>query len=341
MAVPNGWSRGVSVLRMHSPCLPLRTGCTALPRSFASTASHEHTHTRDAGQGTSRFNWAALGAFAVAGAGLLAHHVIASEPVDYDAVRKDIEALLEDEDYDDGSFGPILVRLAWHASGTFNIFDGTGGSNGATMRFNPEAHDGANAGLDVARHRLEPIKRKYPGITYADLWTLAACVAIEFMGGPVVPWQPGRLDKKDGSHCPPVGRLPDAAKAEDHIRAVFYRMGLSDREIVALIGAHCLGRCHTNRSGYEGPWTHAPTTFSNEFFEELLHNKWTERKWKGPVQFENAPSKELVMLPTDMALLHDKEFRKWVEAFANDEKLFFKEFAAAFAKLLALGVAKK
>lgn len=45
-------------------------------------------------------------------------------------------------------------------------------------------------------------------------------------------------------------------------------------EMVALIGAHALGRCHTDRSGYNGPWTNAPTTFSNLYFQELLHNKW-------------------------------------------------------------------
>jgi cytochrome c peroxidase len=44
--------------------------------------------------------------------------------------------------------------------------------------------------------------------------------------------------------------------------------------MVALIGAHTLGRCHTDRSGYKGPWTNAPTTFSNLYFQELLNNKW-------------------------------------------------------------------
>lgn len=49
----------------------------------------------------------------------------------------------------DGSYGPLLVRLAWHASGTFDAKSGTGGSNGATMRFAPESGHGANAGLKV------------------------------------------------------------------------------------------------------------------------------------------------------------------------------------------------
>jgi catalase (peroxidase I) len=50
-------------------------------------------------------------------------------------------------------------------------------------RFNPESDYGANAGLKVARDLLEPLKKKFPLISYADLWTLAGCVAVEDMGG--------------------------------------------------------------------------------------------------------------------------------------------------------------
>lgn len=55
-------------------------------------------------------------------------------------------------------------------------------------------------------------------------------------------------------NCTPDGRLPDGDKGADHIRKIFYRMGFNDNEIVALSGAHALGRCHTDRSGFEGPW---------------------------------------------------------------------------------------
>lgn len=70
----------------------------------------------------------------------------------------------------DGSYGPVLVRLAWHCSGTYDKETNSGGSNGATMRFAPESNHGANAGLDAARAKLEPIKAKFPQITYSDLW---------------------------------------------------------------------------------------------------------------------------------------------------------------------------
>lgn len=78
---------------------------------------------------------------------------------DYQKVYDEIARLLEEKDeYDDGSYGPVLVRLAWHASGTYDAATGTGGSNGATMRFAPEGDHGANAGLKHARDFLEPVK---------------------------------------------------------------------------------------------------------------------------------------------------------------------------------------
>jgi len=257
--------------------------------------------------------------------------------VDYGAVRRDIEALLEDAKYDDGSYGPVFIRLAWHAAGTFDKKDSSGGSNGATMRYVGESGYGANAGLATARDRLEKVKSKYPGISYADLWTLAGCVAIESMGGPKIDWRPGRSDHSGPKSPVPDGRLPDASQGQRHVRDIFYRMGFNDQEIVALVGAHAVGRCHTDRSGYEGPWTNSPTVFSNDFYVQLLKRKWTERKWSGPKQYEDE-SKNLMMAPADLALIQDPEFKKWVEKYAEDEDLWHADFAKAFKKLIELGV---
>lgn len=266
--------------------------------------------------------------------------IASSSSVDYGAVRKAIaDAMDSNADYDGiGSYGPVLVRLAWHCAGTYDKNTGTGGSDGATMRFAPESNHGANAGLKVARDLLEPIKKKFPGITYADLYTLAGAVAIEEMGGPTIPWKPGRRDAASGAECPPDGRLPDASKDAKHIRDVFGRMGFDDREMVALIGAHALGKCHTDRSGYDGPWTYSPTSWSNAYFTELKNpDGWRRRKWNGPTQYENK-NQDLMMLPADMALLWDKGFKKYVDEFAADADAFDKAFAAAFGKLLELGV---
>ena len=72
---------------------------------------------------------------------------------------------------------------------------------------------------------------------------------------------------------------------------VFYRMGFDDREIVALSGAHALGRCHPDASGYDGPWTPTPTTLNNGYYSLLLNVEWTPRDWDGPFQYED-PSEE-------------------------------------------------
>ncbi|KAI0378973.1 heme peroxidase [Hypomontagnella monticulosa] len=267
-------------------------------------------------------------------------------------VKAAVRALLHQPGYDDGSAGPVLVRLAWHSAGTYDAASGTGGSNGAGMRYEAEGGDPANAGLQHARAFLEPIKAKFPWITYADLWTLAAIVAIEEMGGPAIPWRGGRTDFTDESKVPPRGRLPDAAQGSDHLRHIFFRMGFDDQEIVALSGAHNLGRCHTDRSGFEGKWVNNPTRFSNQYFKVLLAN---EKAWKrkrldnGVEQFvyveedpdlqaEGEEVEELMMLPTDMALLSDPKFRPWVEKYAKDKDLFFDHFSKVFAKLMELGI---
>ncbi|KAL2919103.1 heme peroxidase [Polyrhizophydium stewartii] len=262
----------------------------------------------------------------------------AAKPLNYQEVYNAIAEALDNSDYDDGSYGPVLVRLAWHAAGTYDKNTGTGGSNGATMRFNPESAHGANAGLSVARDLLEPIKKRFPQISYSDLWSLAGVVAIQEMGGPTIPWRPGRKDADTSAACTPDGRLPDASQAHDHLRNIFYRMGFNDQEIVALAGAHALGRCHTDRSGYEGPWTFSPTTFSNSYFKLLLSERWVDKKWSGPKQAVDKATGSLMMLPADLALINDRVFKKHVAEYAKDENKFFADFAAAFKKLEELGV---
>ncbi len=118
------------------------------------------------------------------------------------------------------------------------------------MRHATESADPANAGLMEAIKFVTPIQAANPWISHADLWTLAGVEAIAAMGGPKVPWQPGRTDYKDDSeaneHRGNVGdRLPDGALGAKHLRDVFGRMGYSDKEIVALSGAHTLGKYKT------------------------------------------------------------------------------------------------
>ena len=118
----------------------------------------------------------------------------------------------------------------------------------------------------------------------------------------------------------------------------------TSQAIVALSGAHAVGRCHTDRSGYWGPWTYSETTFSNEYFRLLLseEEQWqpkTEhrgKKWTGPPQFVNGKG-DLMMLHTDMALLWDPSFKKWVDIYKNDEERWFNDFAKYYQQLNELG----
>ncbi|KAH7542566.1 hypothetical protein FEM48_Zijuj02G0087600 [Ziziphus jujuba var. spinosa] len=170
---------------------------------------------------------------------------------------------------------PIMLRLAWHSAGTFDVKTRTGGPFG-TIKHPSELAHGANNGLDIA----------------------------------------------DKPEPPPEGRLPDATKGTDHLRTVFgHQMGLSDQDIVALSGGHTLGRCHKERSGFEGPWTTNPLIFDNTYFKELLSGE----------------KEGLLQLPTDKALLNDPVFRPLVEKYAADEDAFFADYTEAHLKLSELG----
>lgn len=271
--------------------------------------------------------------------------------VDLHKVRESISQVVETdaEKRGDGtSLAGTFIRLAWHASGTYQSSDNSGGSNGGRQRFKPESTYGNNAGLDKARAALEPVKSKFPELSYADLYTFAGVVAVEEAGGPTIEYCVGREDDVDGQKSDPKDRLPNADMGSrkstiQHMRDIFSRMGLTDQEMVALLGAHAMGRCHTDRSGYWGPWTNAETTFSNEYFRLLVEERWSPKMthngkpWTGPDQFEDATG-TLMMLPVDMALLAEPAFKKYVLKYAKDEDAFFQDFALAFSKLLHLGV---
>eukprot|EP00616_Rhizochromulina_sp_CCMP1243_P001375 CAMPEP_0118987320 /NCGR_PEP_ID=MMETSP1173-20130426/43936_1 /TAXON_ID=1034831 /ORGANISM="Rhizochromulina marina cf, Strain CCMP1243" /LENGTH=297 /DNA_ID=CAMNT_0006938161 /DNA_START=124 /DNA_END=1014 /DNA_ORIENTATION=- len=238
--------------------------------------------------------------------------------------------------------GPILIRLSWHDAGVFADGNGlTGGCPNAAMRFTDggEGAFGANAGLpDVALGLLEPITAKYVEdggfLSHADLWTLAANVAIKVMGGPDVPTRFGRTDAKDSSESveSQVGRLPDGDKGSDHLRDIFQPKGFSDKDIVVLSGAHTVGECHLDRSGFDGPWTEEPLKFDNTYFKEMMAKSYdAETASQGCPQHRNADTKT-IMLISDLALLEDPAFKPHVETYAADQSAFFKDFVSAWVK---------
>ncbi|KAK2659468.1 hypothetical protein Ddye_006001 [Dipteronia dyeriana] len=261
----------------------------------------------------------------------------ASDPDQLKSAREDIKELLK------STFcHPILVRLGWHDSGTYNKnieeFPQRGGANGS-LRFEVELNHAANAGLVNALKLIQSIKDKYSAVTYADLFQLASATAIEEAGGPKIPMKYGRVDVSGPEQCPEEGRLPAAGPPSpaDHLREVFYRMGLNDKDIVALSGAHTLGRSRPERSGWGKPetkytkngpgapggqsWTAQWLKFDNSYFKDIKERR----------------DEDLLVLPTDAVLFEDPSFKVYAEKYAEDQELFFKDYAEAHAKLSNLG----
>ncbi|KAH9608353.1 hypothetical protein KSS87_017808 [Heliosperma pusillum] len=188
---------------------------------------------------------------------------------------------------------PIMLRLAFHDAGTFDAKTKTGGPNG-TIRL--ELSSPPNNGIKVAVDLCEPVKAKHPKITYADIY-------------------------QDAPQQDSTAGLPNPGGDAEHLRDVFHRMGLSDRDIVALSGSHTLGRAHQDRSGFDGPFTPEPLKFDNSYYVEL-------RKGESP---------GLVKFPSDKVLTQDPVFRKYVQIYAQDEKTFFAHYAESHKKMSELG----
>ncbi len=200
--------------------------------------------------------------------------------LDLAAVKKDLLAVMTDsQDWwpaDFGHYGPLFIRMAWHAAGTYRIRDGRGGAGSGQQRFAPLNSWPDNVSLDKARRLLWPTKQKYGRkLSWADLLILAGNVALEsmgfktfgFAGGRPDVWEPdevywGSEDKWLGDKRysgvrdleNPLGAVqmgliyvnpqgpngnPDPIAAATDIRETFRRMAMNDEETVALIaGGH-------------------------------------------------------------------------------------------------------
>ncbi len=217
--------------------------------------------------------------------------------LDLAAVKRDIAKLLkESQDWwpaDFGNYGPLFIRMAWHAAGTYRVGDGRGGAGSAQQRFPPLNSWPDNVLLDRARRLLWPIKKKYGRkLSWGDLMILSGNVALETMGLKTFGFGGGREDVYEpdesvywGSegawladkrysgarqlenplaavqmgliYVNPEGPNgnPDPIAAAKDIRETFSRMAMNDEETVALIaGGHTFGKTHgAGPPTYVGP----------------------------------------------------------------------------------------
>jgi catalase-peroxidase len=206
--------------------------------------------------------------------------------LDLDALKQDIfEVMTTSQDWwpaDYGHYGPLLIRMTWHAAGTYRIADGRGGGGEGAQRFAPLNSWPDNASLDKARRLLWPVKQKYGRkLSWADLLIFAGNCAYESMGfktfgfgfgrediwepdeifwGPEDTWLGDERYSGDRELAGPFGAVqmgliyvnpegpnanPDPLAAARDIRETFRRMAMNDEETVALIvGGHTVGKCH-------------------------------------------------------------------------------------------------
>jgi catalase-peroxidase len=206
--------------------------------------------------------------------------------LDVEALKQDlIEVMTTSQDWwpaDYGHYGPLFIRMTWHAAGTYRIADGRGGGGEGQQRFAPLNSWPDNANLDKARRLLWPIKKKYgQKISWADLLVLAGNVAYESMGfktfgfgfgrpdvwepedifwGPEDTWLGDERYSGDRELAKPLANVqmgliyvnpegpggnPDPLAAAKDIRDTFGRMAMNDEETVALIvGGHTVGKTH-------------------------------------------------------------------------------------------------
>ncbi|MFF9850642.1 catalase/peroxidase HPI [Streptomyces litmocidini] len=206
--------------------------------------------------------------------------------LDVDALKRDVIALMTDsQDWwpaDYGHYGPLFIRMSWHAAGTYRIADGRGGGGQGAQRFAPLNSWPDNASLDKARRLLWPVKQKYGRkISWADLLVFAGNCAMESMGfktfgfgfgrpdvwepeeifwGPEDAWLGDERYSGDRELTGPFGAVqmgliyvnpegpnsnPDPIAAARDIRETFGRMAMNDEETAALIiGGHTFGKCH-------------------------------------------------------------------------------------------------
>ena len=172
--------------------------------------------------------------------------------LDLDAVIKDLHALMTDsQDWwpaDYGHYGPLFIRMAWHAAGTYRIYDGRGGAGTGEQRFAPLNSWPDNGNLDKARRLLWPIKQKYGRkLSWADLFVLTGNVALESMGFKTFGFGGGREDVWEPQQVN-WGAEAEWLSTSDKANSRYS----GDRELANPLGAVQMGLIYVNPEGPDG-----------------------------------------------------------------------------------------
>ncbi len=206
---------------------------------------------------------------------------------------------------------PAFLRLAFHDAAAFDPATGAGGADGS-IRLPEELSRPENTGLEEAVRRLTRVRELAPEVSFADLIALGGAAAVAACGGPMIHPPLGRIDAASPSS---EGRLPPDDSGADGLKRRFRQMGLHTRDLVALSGAHTLGRAAGK------PFTEDLFSFSNNYYRALM---------AGPPLSDP-------LLPTDRVLVEDPDCRAWVELYARDEAAFHHDFAEAYLRLTSVG----
>ena len=220
-------------------------------------------------------------------------------------------------------FMPQLLRIAMSDALTFNPKIETTGPR-AHFNFNKFRKLKVNSGLNNAFKIVKEIKEEGNHITerlsISDLIQLGGASAVEYCGGPFIDLKVGRQDLEDEHFLADSTSFPELEMSSSDIRAKYSEQGFSDELIVALFGYRTLGFVSNKDDHKEERWTRNPWVFDNNYFEELLD--------------QNSP---YVKTGSDLALVNDNEFIKWVETFARNQNHFFDSFVQAYQKMSELG----
>eukprot|EP00808_Paulinella_micropora_P031751 g3733.t1 len=311
-------------------------------------------------------------------------------PVQYvhaDLIKLIKQMIAEKEEVPGDVYG-ALIRLVFHDAGTYDKNRGTGGAHGCiavpcTGVNKCEYTSDNNLGLPYMIDELRKLydsRNYYDVLSFADFMHFAGYLAVKLSAPAYTDELEFKWGRTDCPHqMPYFGNMPSAEEQSfDYYWSFFDAMGLSPTDMIALLGAHTVGRLDRSNMGYEGPWVYQPAVFDNEYYK-ILHDpkfKWHRtslpNRYFGTRHFftsgKDSPIQHRTMLCADMSMfwdiadgqceIHTSGYQmtpygvmprrecgktKWwplLELYAKDNYAWMHDFNIAFMKLQNLGLGK-